>query len=164
MDLMGVFGGVRRWNFHKIMLEIKDFVILRHASLYFMDFSFILSAFIYFPGKRIIKKSRQKEVIKKFLIFFSDPEEGNVIANSHHGKHEGVVGTEIPEPKSPTNEMQPMGEGERSVLQAKLTNMAIQVRNNSFYYRCIILTIDFWKETKFQFLSLFYPKTFVSLI
>merc|ERR1739838_1238496 len=57
-----------------------------------------------------------------------DPEEGNVIANSHHGKHpEGVVGTEIPEPKSPTNEMQPMGEGERSVLQAKLTNMAIQI-------------------------------------
>ena len=31
-------------------------------------------------------------------------------------------------------------------------------------YRCIILTINFWKETRFQFLSLFYPKTFVSPI
>ena len=28
--------------------------------------------------------------------------------------------------------------------------------------RCIIFTIDFQKETKFQFLSIFYPKTFVS--
>jgi len=29
---------------------------------------------------------------------------------------------------------------------------------------CITLTMDFWKENKFQFLSLFYLKTFVSLI
>ena len=72
------------------------------------------------------KKSCSKVVINHI---FSDAEEGNVIANSHHGKHPGgVVDTEIPEPKSPTNEdMMPMGEGERSVLQAKLTNMAIQV-------------------------------------
>merc|ERR550534_3379312 len=58
-----------------------------------------------------------------------DPEEGNVIGNSHHAadhKHPG--GTEISEPKSPTNdEMVSLGEGEQSVLQAKLTNMAIQI-------------------------------------
>ena len=62
-------------------------------------------------------------------MLLSDPEEGNVIGNSHHAadhKHPG--GTEIPEPKSPTNdEMVSLGEGEQSVLQAKLTNMAIQV-------------------------------------
>ena len=54
------------------------------------------------------------------------------MGNSHHAaalKHPGGVDTEIPEPKSPTNEdMLPMGgESEQSVLQAKLTNMAIQV-------------------------------------
>ena len=31
-------------------------------------------------------------------------------------------------------------------------------------YRCIILTIDFQKENKFQFLSLFHKKTFVTPI
>ena len=61
--------------------------------------------------------------------FLSDPEEGNVIGNSHH-KPPG--GTEISEPKSPTNdEMVSLGEGEQSVLQAKLTNMAIQVSASS---------------------------------
>ena len=62
-------------------------------------------------------------------MLLSDPEEGNVIGNSHH-KPPG--GTEISEPKSPTNdEMVSLGEGEQSVLQAKLTNMAIQVSASS---------------------------------
>ena len=60
------------------------------------------------------------------------------MGNSHHAaalKHPGGVDTEIPEPKSPTNEdMLPMGgESEQSVLQAKLTNMAIQVLHTVTY-------------------------------
>ena len=76
----------------------------------------------------------EKKIMRspKFSLL-SDPEEGNVIGNSHHAadlKHPG--GTEIPEPKSPTNdEMVSLGEGEQSVLQAKLTNMAIQVSASS---------------------------------
>merc|ERR1719412_655074 len=66
-----------------------------------------------------------------------DPEEG--IGNSHAAlqKHPGGVpaATEVPPPGGPaapqsptaTEDMLPMGEGEKSVLQAKLTNLAIQI-------------------------------------
>ena len=40
----------------------------------------------------------------------------------------------------------------------------LTARNRTHHYRCIFLTINFWKETKFQFLSLFLRKTFVSPI
>lgn len=66
------------------------------------------------------------------IFFLVDPEEG--IGNSHAAlqKHPGGVPmgatTEVAEAKSPTEDVQlSMGEGEKSVLQAKLTNLAIQI-------------------------------------
>ena len=52
--------------------------------------------------------------------------------NSHAALQKHAVATEVPasaEPKSPTAEevQLPMGDGEKSVLQAKLTNLAIQI-------------------------------------
>ena len=100
----------------------------------------------------ISRITNDKKSCSKVVIYhlFSDAEEGNVIANSHHGKHPGgVVDTEIPEPKSPTNEdMMPMGEGERSVLQAKLTNMAIQVRH---IFSCLGILCSSREETDYRF-------------
>ncbi len=56
------------------------------------------------------------------------------MGNSHAAHPGGVpnaagVAATAAEPKSPTNEdvPMPMGEGEKSVLQAKLTNLAIQI-------------------------------------
>ena len=63
------------------------------------------------------------------VCFFPDPEEG--VGNSHAALGKLPVPTEVPaeEAKSPTAEdvQLPMGEGEKSVLQAKLTNLAIQI-------------------------------------
>ena len=65
-----------------------------------------------------------------FPLFFStDPEEG-VGNHAAMQKHPGAPGTtEVPETKSPTegDMPMPMGDGEKSVLQAKLTNLAIQI-------------------------------------
>ena len=65
-------------------------------------------------------------IISLFKIYISvtDPEEG--VGNSHAAlKHQ----TQVAEPTSPSaDDVQlPMGEGEKSVLQAKLTNLAIQI-------------------------------------
>ena len=71
-----------------------------------------------------------KFVKKSFgFWYFADPEEG--VGNSHAAMGKLPVPTEVPgeEAKSPTAEdvQLPMGEGEKSVLQAKLTNLAIQI-------------------------------------
>ena len=70
-------------------------------------------------------------------IYFADPEEG--VGNSHAALGKLPVPTEVPgeEAKSPTAEdvQLPMGEGEKSVLQAKLTNLAIQIGYAGKQYR-----------------------------
>jgi hypothetical protein len=51
-----------------------------------------------------------------------------------------------------------------SLLQGDSLSSQTAVTTFVFYCWCIILTIDFRSETKFQFLFLFHPKTFVSPI
>ena len=83
-----------------------------------------------------VKKKRGK-VFKLLGIYFADPEEG--VGNSHAALGKLPVPIEVPgeEAKSPTAEdvQLPMGEGEKSVLQAKLTNLAIQIGYAGKQYR-----------------------------
>ena len=94
--------------------------MLLHKFLFFCPFAYIYYTVL--KSESLYKKSFG-------FWYFADPEEG--VGNSHAALGKLPVPTEVPgeEAKSPTAEdvQLPMGEGEKSVLQAKLTNLAIQI-------------------------------------